>query len=109
MTLSGPCRWFCHASGLLLSPDCFVELSYYISVQRRCRTLLVGTCRDLLPPLLHVGRLLDKSSCCTSAETSSVRRTQKIGVEAKMSSLSLISSVYPLATILSLTVLPFSA
>ena len=29
------------------------------------RTLLVGTCTDLLPPLLHVGRLLDKSSCCT--------------------------------------------
>ena len=43
-----------------------------------------------------------------SARTSSILRTQKIGVDAKMSSSSsLISSVYPLATILARTVLPF--
>ena len=41
------------------------------------------------------------------AKTSSVRRTQKIRVDENMSSLSLISSVYPLAIILALTVLPF--
>ena len=42
-----------------------------------------------------------------SASVNSRRRTQKIGVDAIMSSLSLTSSVYPFATILALTLLPF--
>ena len=42
-----------------------------------------------------------------SAIVNSKRRTQNIGVEAYMSSLSLTSSVYPFATILALTLLPF--
>ena len=42
-----------------------------------------------------------------SASVNSRRRIQKIGVDAYMSSLSLTSSVYPFATILALTLLPF--
>ena len=42
-----------------------------------------------------------------SAFVYSKRRTQKIDVDAYMSSLSLTSSVYPFATILALTLWPF--
>ena len=42
-----------------------------------------------------------------SANVNSKRRTQNIGVDAYMSSLSLTYSVYPFATILALTLLPF--